>query len=129
MNTKRKVALAASGLLAFTGIILVSNQANATNPVPTPVPTISSPTSPTVNGAPSVSVGLGADETGTNAVDGDNVQSGDQSGSDVTDSTDATDATDNAADGDNVQSGDVQSGDQSGSDVTGASTPDAESNN
>jgi hypothetical protein len=124
MNTKRKVALAASGLLAFTGIVLVSNQANATNPVPTPIPTISSPTSPTVQGTPSVSVGLGADETGSNAADGDNVQSGDQSGSDVTDSTNATDATDNAADGDNVQSGD-----QSGPDVTGASTTDAESNN
>jgi hypothetical protein len=129
MNTKRKIALAASGLLAFTGIILVSNQANATNPVPAPIPTVSSPTSPTIQGAPSVSVGLGADETGTSAVDGDNVQSGDQSGSDVTDSTDATDSTGSTTDGDNVQAGDVQSGDQSGSDVTSASTTDAESNN
>lgn len=129
MNTKRKVALAASGLLAFTGIILVSNQANATNPVPTPIPTVSSPTIPTVQGVPSVSPDLGVNETGTSAADGDNVQSGDQSGSDVTDSTDATDATGSATDGDNVQSGDVQSGDQSGSDVTSANATDSESNN
>jgi hypothetical protein len=126
MNSKRKIAVVASALAAFTGIILIANQANATSSVPAPSPSISSQNAPQVQTTPSVAPSLGSNEPTTNATDGDNVQSGDQSGSD------ATDATTNATDGDNVQSGDqsgdnVQSGDQSGSDVTDATG--AESSN
>jgi hypothetical protein len=126
MDSKRKIALAASALAAFTGIILITNQANATSSVPAPSPSISSQNAPLVQTTPSVAPSLGSNETTNNATDGDNIQSGDQSGSDSTDSTNS------ATDGDNVQSGDqsgsdVQSGDQSGSDVTNAT--DTESNN
>jgi hypothetical protein len=115
MNIKRKIAVVASALLTVSGIALVANQANATTSVPAPSPSVSTQNSPGVQATPSVAPSLGSDAT-DNATDGDNVQSGDQSGSDVADTTD------NATDGDNVQSGD-----QSGSDV--ADTTDTESIN
>ena len=111
MNITRKIAIAASALAAFTGIVLISNQANATDVTPVPSPTVSSQSVATVT--PSVD----APEVGSNAPDGDNVQSGDQG---TTESNQSGDQ--GATDGDNVQSGD-----QTGPDTTG--TADTESNN
>ena len=74
MKITRKIAIAASALAAFTGIVLISNQANATDVTPVPSPTVSSQSVATVT--PSVD----APEVGSNAPDGDNVQSGDQTG-------------------------------------------------
>ena len=82
MKITRKIAIAASALAAFTGIVLISNQANATDVTPVPSPTVSSQSVATVT--PSVD----APEVGSNAPDGDNVQSGDQTGPDTTGTAD-----------------------------------------
>lgn len=120
MNSKRKIAIAASALAALTSIVLITNQANATDATPVPTPTATSQTVPPVT--PSVS----APVTGTNETDGENLQSGDQNETDGIDAnenaTDGADANENATDGDNNPSGD-----QTGSDVAGAT--DAESSN
>ena len=109
MNNKRKIAIAASALAAFASIGLISNQASASDTTPVTTPTISSPILPLT--MPSAD----APEAGSNAPDGDNVQSGDQTGSDVAGALGETDGLD------------VQSGDQNTADVAGAT--DAESNN
>ena len=117
MNIKRKIAIGASALAAFTGIVLISNQANATDVTPVPSPTVSSQSIPAVT--PSVD----APEAGsTSETAGDNVQSGDQTTPDVAGAVSETDSATGSVDGDNVQSGD-----QTGPDTTG--TADAESNN
>ena len=111
MNIKRKIAIAASALAAFTSIVLISNQANATDVTPVPSPTVSSQSVPTVTSS------VDAPEVGSNAPDGDNVQSGDQGATELDQSGDQ-----GATDGDNVQSGD-----QTGPDTAGST--DSESNN
>ena len=117
MNIKRKIAIAASALAAFTGIVLISNQANATDVTPVPSPTVSSQSIPAVT--PSVD----APEAGnTSDTAGDNVQSGDQTTPDVAGAASETDSATGSVDGDNIQSGD-----QTGPDVAGAT--DAGSNN
>ncbi len=93
MNSKRKIAIAASALAALTSIVLITNQANATDATPVPTPTAISQTVPAVT--PSVSLPV----TGTNETDGDNLQSGDQNEADEVDANDVTE-------GDNNQSGD-----------------------
>jgi predicted membrane-bound mannosyltransferase len=120
MNNKRKIAIAASALAAFASIVLISNQASASNSTtPTTTPTVTAPILPLVMPT------AGASESDSNAPDGDNVQSGDQNTPDVAGANSETDGTD-------VQSGDTagdnnQSGDQNTPDV--ASATDSESSN
>jgi hypothetical protein len=121
MNIKRKIAIAASALAAFTGIVLISNQANATDVIPAPSPMVSSQSIPAVT--PSVTPSVDAPEAGNiSDTAGDNVQSGDQTTPDVAGAISETDSATGSVDGDNVQSGD-----QTGPDTAG--TTDAESNN
>jgi hypothetical protein len=119
MNNKGKIAIAAAALAAFASIGLITNQASASNSPVTP-PAITVPT------LPSVMPSADAPETSNSAIDGDNIQSGDQSGdqtrADVAGAPSETDGTAGATEGDNVQSGD-----QTTVDVAGAT--DGESNN
>jgi hypothetical protein len=105
MNSKRKIAIAASALAAFTSIVLMTNQASASNTAPVIQPTVTSQNVPSVDTAGEVA--------------GDNVQSGDQTTPDLAGAASETDA-------DNVQSG-GQSGDQTTPDIAGAT--DAGSSN
>ena len=117
MNSKRKIAIAASAIAAFTTIVLITNQASASNSAPVTTPTVTS------QSVPSVTPSVDAPESGgTSDTAGDNVQSGDQTTPDVPGATGETDSTNGSTDGDNVQSGD-----QTTPDVPGAT--DSESNN
>ena len=121
MNSKRKIAIAASALAAFTSIVLITNQASASNSAPVTTPTVTS------QSVPSVTPSVDAPEAGgTSDTAGDNVQSGDQTTPDVAGATSEADsATSDPAGGVDVQSG-AQSGDQTTVDVAGAT--DAGSN-
>ncbi|GEM_PF-2447026 len=140
MNSKRKIAIAASALAAFTGIVLVTNQASASSSAPVTTPTVASQpvitggasdasgvdvqsgdqTTPDVAGATSETAGEAAGDAAGGASDpnGVDVQSGDQTTPDVAGAASETDSATGATDGDNVQ---FQSGDQTGPDTAGAS--------
>ena len=122
MNSKRKIAIAASALAAFTSIVLITNQASASNSTPVTTPTVTS------QSVPSLTPSVDAPEAGgTSDPAGVDVQSGDQTTADVAGAASETDsATSDPAGGVDVQSG-AQSGDQTGPDVAGAT--DAGSNN
>lgn len=149
MNSKRKIAIAASALAAFTSIVLITNQASASNSAPVTTPTVTSQpsiagstsdtngvdvqsgdqNSPDVAGAASESATEAAGDPAGGASDpnGVDVQSGDQTTPDVAGATSETDsATSDPAGGVDVQSG-AQSGDQTTVDVAGAT--DAGSSN
>lgn len=106
MNSKRKIAIAASALVAFASIVLISNQASASDLAPATTPTVAS--QPVITGDVS-------------DPDGIDVQSGDQTTPDVAGATSETagetDGAAEATDGDNVQ---FESGDQTGPDTTDA---------
>lgn len=145
MNSKRKIAIAASALAAFTSIVLVTNQASASNTAPVTTPSVASQpvitggasdtsgldvqsgdqTSPDVAGATSESATEVAGDPAGGATDpnGVDVQSGDQTTRDVAGAASESDSATGTSDGDNVQ---FQSGDQTGPDTAGAS--DAGSN-
>ena len=118
MNSKRKIAIAASALAAFTSIVLITNQASASNSTPVTTPTVTSQSVPSVT--PSVDA---PEASGTSDTAGDNVQSGDQTTPDVAGAASETDGATGATDGDNIQ---FQSGDQTGPDTADAA--DAGSN-
>lgn len=97
MNSKRKIAIAASVLAAFTSIVLITAQANASNSAPVTPPTVTSQTVPSVT----------SDVAGvTSDLDGVDVQSGDQSALDVVGATSESDDATDVTDDDTTQSGD-----------------------
>lgn len=120
MNNKGKLAIAASVIAAFASVGIMSSQAHASSSQ-TNAPAVTS-TSPLASIPTSE-----APEAASNGVDGDNVQSGGQSGDQ--NSPDVTGvAGDGAGDAAGAVDGDnVQSGDQTGSDIAGSA--DAGSNN
>jgi hypothetical protein len=105
MNIKRKVAIGASALAAFTSIVLITNQASANGTPSVTPPVVSSQNVPSV------------DATGAGEVAGDNIQSGDQTTPDVAGATGDAGATD----GDNIQSGDQTTPDVAGATDAGSS--------
>lgn len=116
MKRKRTLAIAVSTLAAFASIALITNQASASDTTSPSTTAIVSPTLlPT---APNADV----QEVGSNATDGDNVQSGDQTGEDAAGTEAEVNDAANGVDGDNIQSGV-----QTSVDVAGAT--DAETNN
>ncbi len=116
MKSKRTLAVAASALAAFASIAIITNQASASDTTSPSTIAIVSPTlAPTVPTAD-------AQEVGSNSTDGDNVQSGDQTGVDASGTDAEVNDVANGVEGDNNQSGDQTSVDIAG--ATDAETID-----